>query len=266
MEALTYLKPKSIEEAYETFLGSANNHVLGGGAWIKLSLKNVDTLIELEGIVSRDIVATKDTIQIGAMATLRQMEQHPILANHLGGFLPNVVKRIMGVTVRNVATIGGTIVGAYAFSDLLTALLALDAKLIFHKQGRISLSTYLKNPAVKDILLAVELANVSGKAYFHKIANTSLDFAILNIAIVKHPQGVRITIGSRPAGPQEAVRCAQFLNSRSIVGQEDIEQAAKLASEEISFGSNFRAEANYRQTLAQVYVKRGLTEVFHHES
>lgn len=265
MEVQNYLRPKTIEEAYQALLASPNNHVLGGGAWIKLTLKSVDTLIELEDVVSHNITKTSTGIVIGAMATLREIEQSPILANYLDGYLCHVVNQIMGVAVRNVATIGGTVVGAYAFSDLLTALVALDAKLLFHKNGRVSLSESFNYASERDILTSIELPFLNEKAYFHKISRTSLDFAILNVAVVQHSLGFRIIVGSRPGGPVSAIRAENYLKNLGTIKNEDILHAAQLASEELAFGSNFRAEAEYRKTLAKVYIQRGLTEVLHHE-
>ena len=46
-----------------------------------------------------------------------------------------------------------------------------------------------------------------------------------------------------------------------MITDENIENAAIMASEELTFGSNMRARAEYRKHLCKVLVERGLKEV-----
>ena len=50
MEIKEYLRVKSIEEAYDVLQRDINNKIIGGGAWIKISLKRVNTLISLDDL------------------------------------------------------------------------------------------------------------------------------------------------------------------------------------------------------------------------
>ena len=62
---------------------------------------------------------------IGAMVTLRQLELHPGLAAYTDGAVRESVRHIVGVQLRNLATVGGSIYSRFGFSDVLTMFLAL---------------------------------------------------------------------------------------------------------------------------------------------
>ena len=65
---------------------------------------------------------------LGAMVTLRQLEQHPGLNAYTGDAAEKAVRDIVGVQFRNMATVGGSVWGRFGFSDVLTLLLAMDMR------------------------------------------------------------------------------------------------------------------------------------------
>ena len=69
-----YVKVKTPEEAYE--LNQArSSRIMGGMMWMRLSNARVKTLIDISGLGLDQIEETEDEIRIGAMCTLRQIEQ-----------------------------------------------------------------------------------------------------------------------------------------------------------------------------------------------
>ena len=262
MEIKNYYVAKSLDEALDVLKQHPENHLIGGGAWIKNSLKQINQLIELSNLVSSEITDNGERLDIGAMCTLHQISQCPLLNTLYDGIIAKTCQSVMGITVQNIATIGGTIIGKYAFSDLLTPLLAIDCTLIFHLQGKMKLSEYLSLSHVeKDILLSIQIDKKNSKGYFHKISRTALDFSILNLAVVRENDAFRITVGSRPGIAVYASEANRFLSSNKIIDKEIMMKAAEIAANELSFTSNFRAQADYRKSLAQTYILRGLLEV-----
>ena len=69
-----YVKASSLEEAYE-LNQKRSNVVLGGMLWLKMQKRNVGTAIDLSGLGLDTIEETESEFRIGAMVTLRQMEQ-----------------------------------------------------------------------------------------------------------------------------------------------------------------------------------------------
>ena len=117
---------ESLEEAWQLNQIKANR-VLGGMIWLKLENINVGTAIDLSGLGLDTIEETEDNFSIGAMVTLRQLEEHPGLAAYTRGAVKEALRHIVGVQLRNLATVGGSIYSRFGFSDVLTVLLALNA-------------------------------------------------------------------------------------------------------------------------------------------
>lgn len=262
MEIKNYYVPTSLDDALFVLNQSPDNHVFAGGAWIKNTIKKMDTAIELSSLVGSTIKEYPDIIEIKAMCTLHELEASPILNHYFGGIVAKASQSIMGITVKNIATIGGTIAGKYSFSDLLTVLLALDVTLVFHQKGQVKLSEFLyTNYPQKDILLSINIDKNNTLGYFHKVSRTSLDFAIINVAVTNFNGHYTIVVGARPGTAAYAIKAMNYLSHLNHLTDEEIEKASEIAADELSFASNFRGTKDYRKILASVYVKRGLKAV-----
>jgi CO/xanthine dehydrogenase FAD-binding subunit len=257
-----YLRPSSIEQAYSLLVGGENRHLIAGGAWMKLTLKEADHLIELCGIVSSAIEDHPDYVAIGAMSSLERLVESPLIAALSGGILAKAASSIMGPAVRNIATIGGSVAGGYAFSDLLVALLAMDATLVYYKQGIVTLKDMLEQKRVKDILLEVRLPKTVAKATYTKLSKTALDFAILSVAVLKTETELRIVAGSRPNVAKRAVGAEAWLKNQINITCAILAEAAAMAAKELQFGANIRASEFYRNEVGKVTIERGLKEVY----
>ena len=126
-----YRKVESLEEAYELNQKKANA-VLGGIMWMKMTTRNIQTGIDLSGLGLDTIEETEDAYRIGAMVTLRQIERHEGLNRLTGGAARESVRHIVGVQFRNTATVGGSLYGRFGFSDVLTVMMAMNAKVEPH--------------------------------------------------------------------------------------------------------------------------------------
>ena len=117
-----YKRAESLEEAWQ-LNQKKPNRILGGMIWLKMETINVGTAIDLSGLGLDTIEETEDSFSIGAMVTLRQLEQHPGLAAYTHGAMREAVRHIVGVQLRNLATVGGSIYSRFGFSDVLTMFL-----------------------------------------------------------------------------------------------------------------------------------------------
>jgi CO/xanthine dehydrogenase FAD-binding subunit len=267
MKIQTYHQATSLEEAYWYFSQNANSIIIGGGAWVKQTPKTVDLAIGLDKLGLEGIVETDDAFEIGSMTTLRDIEKNTNIPTLYNGIVAQCIHQIMGVSLRNLATIGGSIMGKFAFSDLMAPLLVVDTILVFHKQGEVLLSDYLNlKDKNKDILVKIMIKKQPGKGYFHKVSSTSLDFSLINVAISVVDKTVKIAVGARPSIAGFAAKASEFLSKQEVITAHLVEEATHIACEELKFGSNHRASAEYRKALAQVYIERGLKEVFELEN
>ena len=74
-----YKRAESLEEAWQ-LNQKKPNRILGGMIWLKMETINVGTAIDLSGLGLDTIEETEEGFSIGAMVTLRQLEQNPGLA------------------------------------------------------------------------------------------------------------------------------------------------------------------------------------------
>ena len=91
-----YKRAESLEEAWQ-LNQKKPNRILGGMIWLKMETINVGTAIDLSGLGLDTIEETEDSFSIGAMVTLRQLEQHPGLAAYTHGAMREAVRHIVGV-------------------------------------------------------------------------------------------------------------------------------------------------------------------------
>ena len=141
-----YVKAESLQQAYE-LNQKKSNRLLGGMLWMKMSSAQIQTAIDLSGLMLDQIEETDEEFRIGCMVTLRQIELHQGLNDWFQEMLRDSVKDIVGVQFRNLATVGGSIFGRFGFSDVLTAFLALDTKVELYRGGIVPLAEFVKMPS-----------------------------------------------------------------------------------------------------------------------
>ncbi len=257
-----YLHASDLAEAYQTLNSVSGSMVLGGCGYLRLGARKIGTAIDLSRLGLDYIRETDDTIEIGAMTSLRSIETHLLTTNLFSGILSNAVKDIVGIQLRNCVTLGGTVAGRYPFSDPLTALMALDTHLQFHNHGRISLAQYMEGKGLKDILEKIIIQKDNTHAAFTSMRKSATDYAVLNVAVAKSVNGFRIVVGSRPGRAKYASNAADYLLQNNL-NAATASEAGKLATQELQFGDNPRGSGEYRKTICPVLVKRALIEVMH---
>lgn len=256
-----YVRPKTLEEAYE--LNQArSSRVMGGMMWMRLGNARVKTIIDLSDLGLDQIEDEGNVIKIGAMCTLRQIEQCEALRELYGDGIAESVRHIVGVQFRNQATIGGSIYGRFGFSDVLTAFLALDTFVELYDGGTIRLSEFVKRRPDKDILLSVIVRKSKRKFRYESIRQTKTDFPVIACSVVTgmvHGQETwYFSVGARP---MKAALVEKEWEIPSDASEEMIADYAKQAAAEFTYGSNMRGSAPYRQHLAEVLIRREMTSI-----
>ncbi|MBF4692635.1 FAD binding domain-containing protein [Fusibacter ferrireducens] len=269
-----WVSPKTIEEAYQIANEKINNRILGGGAFLRLAHDlTIDTAVDLSLLELDEICETEQHFEIGAMTTLRQLETNKSLNDAFENIFRKSLENIVGVQLRNIATIGGTVFAKYGFSDLITALMVLETSLVFYKKGEIALSEYLKTPRAhkrdaKDILIKIKIMKQPIKCSFQMLRNSSSDFAIINAAVSKVDGRYKIVVGARPGVSNFALEAMSIINDKKEVNPENIEGQELIlsaVSDNLIFGTNRFGSQSYRQAMSKVLVKRAIREVNHED-
>lgn len=258
MSVRAYHKPASLAEAADLLAADPKAAIIGGGAFLRLGGRSYETAIDLFDAGLDYVRETDDGLELGAMATFRRLETDPLTVGYADGLLVRAVERIVGVQMRNIVTVGGTVFGRYAFSNLTTALLALGADVVLHVGGRMSLEAFLASrPARGDMLAAVRLPCDPGRAAWRDLTRVRNDYAVLNVAVVRGDTS-RVVVGARPGLAQLCPDAAAIVDAG---GDDAPARAGAAAVAELDFGDDLRASADYRREICGVLVSRAVEEV-----
>lgn len=250
-----YVRAESLEQAYE-LNQKKSNRIIGGMLWLKMSHMSIDKAIDLSGLGLDTIEETPDSFSIGCMVSLRQFETHEGLNRYTKNAVKESVGSIVGVQMRNLATIGGSVYSRFGFSDVCPILETLGASVELFKGGIMPLEQYMKQKHDRDILVRIHIKKyedmncvcLSGR-------NSATDFPVLVCDMSSYGESANAFFS---ATPYTGV-CVPF--DKSILqnaSDEALEQEARRIAKNVPVYSNMRASARYRAELAYVLAKRGL--------
>ena len=254
------LQPSSLEEASAMLTANPETVVLGGCGFLKMGTRRIAKAMDLSRCGLNGIRETELQIELDAMTTLYDIEINPALNRLFDAVLPKAIGNILGVQFRRCATIGASVYSKYGFSDILPALIVLDTEVELMRAGRMSLADFMEKPVVRDILLRVIIHKDSRHAAYQNLRNASADFPIINAAVSQHRGQWTIVGGARPGKAMLAAKTSQYASELSTEQMNVAEIAAK-AAEELTFGSNNKASAEYRRSMFAALAERALEEV-----
>ena len=133
MKIENYFKPKDLNEFFKMTQGHDHWKVVAGGTFVsRQKYVKVHTLIDIQEL-GFDYINDNGDLHIGSMVTFTEfIETNNDYAN---GTLLSSFAKCGPITVRNIATIGGNIMGGYYWNDTTPVLLFLEAKLVFLKES-----------------------------------------------------------------------------------------------------------------------------------
>lgn len=253
-----YIRAQSLEEAWE-LNQKKRNRIVGGMLWMKMGRGSVGTAIDLCDLGLNTIEETEDAFSIGAMVTLRQIEQHAGLNAYTCGAAVKAVQDIVGVQFRNLATVGGSLWGRFGFSDVLTVFLAMDSYVELYKGGLVSLEKFAAMKHDNDILVRLIVRKTPGKFTYQAMRIQRTDFPVLTCAASIVGGETKVVIGARP-------NRAIVLRDTDKLLADGISEAsaaafAQFAAETVPTGGNLRGSSAYRTRLVRVLTQRSLTEL-----
>ena len=237
-----YVKVRDLEEAYELCQKRSS---------LVMTSLTKRVIVDLSGLGLDQIEENQEEFRIGCMCSLRQMEIHSGLNDYFNGIFKECTRHIVGVQMRNCATVGGSIYGRFGFSDILTCMLALDSYVELYKEGIISLQEFAARPVGtkdRDILVRIIIRKDGRKAAYDSQRATRTDFPIIACCVSRLGNYWDISVGARPA----KAKVIRMLDD----GHHSFQQLSEEAVSQFGFGTNLRGSKEYRRALAVVYVRR----------
>ena len=161
------------------------------------------------------------------------------------------LRHIVGVQLRNLATVGGSIYSRFGFSDVLTLFLAMDCSVELYKSGIVPLREYAERPYDRDIVVRLLVRKEAADYCYQSVRNSQTDIPVLTCAAARLQDGsYRFAVGARPL--------------KAVLYEEPAAPAQQLAEtiqQQVVTGSNMRGSAEYRRHLTGVLVRRAAEEL-----
>jgi len=234
-------------------------------------LMDVSKLRELRGIRRDD-----GHIIVGGGTTIAQLLTHPLIAEH-GLPLRQAAAKLGNPLVRNRATVAGNLVNASPAADTAPPLMALSAEVELTSQAgsrRVPLAEFIvgvNKTSIRpdELLTAIRWPTppAQSAAGFYKIGLRKADAcSVINAAAMvawdedNRCQQVRIVIGAAAPKPVRAREAEAALQGQPLT-DDVIAEAAHLAAQATQPIDDIRGTAVYRRRMAQVIVRRLLTQI-----
>ena len=262
-----YERPASVAEAFELLRKGRSSRILGGGVWLRLQNRKIPTVIDLSACgldrIERVEFETArpasegDAWSVGAMVTLHELECHERFNNATCHVFEHAVRDIVGVQMRTLATVGGSLYGRFGFSDVLTALLPLDCEVELAGAGRMPLVEFAASPYKRDILVRLVVRMRDYRASFQCVRRSATDFPVLNVCAAEWGGAWRVAVGARPT--RAVLVAGEALGLPAEFTTNELNAACERLSE-LPMGSNMRGSERYRRHLARELGRRAILE------
>lgn len=241
----------------------------GGTALMPSRDASVHAVVDLGALNLAGIERRERHLHIGAMATLQALASDAAAQTYAKGLLAEAARTCAPRPIRNVATIGGTLVAGGVVSELLLVLLALDAQVEVRATRRRSLALDLFLDAPRAHLGAGIITRVTHSllegplgAALERVARTPNDMAIVNAVglvvragdVCKH---VRLALGGVASRVIRAPAVEAELEGHSW----DAARVARATAEfalSLAPPTDSRGSGDYRRAMVLVAAQRAL--------
>lgn len=272
-----YHRSTTLQEALQLLQTLPDAKLLAGGhsllPMMKLRLASPPHVIDLgriEGL--RYIKDEGRMVAIGALTTHWMIESADLIRAKVP-VLAEAAGKIGDVQVRNVGTIGGSLVHADPAADYPAAVLALEAEIVaLSPRGRRTIPArefftglFATALTADEILLEVRVPSLpprAGGAYL-KFSHPASGFAVVGVAAVVGLDGRgrrdQVRVGITGVGPKAyRATAVENLLSGKTPDDQTVAAAAQHAADGVDVNEDLFASADYRQHLAQVFTKRAI--------
>lgn len=199
----SYHRPATLDEALAllTRPGVVSRPIGGGTVIAAETPERPFEVVDLQALDLAGITAHDDEVVIGSMSRLQEIVDHP----DVPPLFRDLAHREGPNTIRNAATLGGTVAAVDPESELLAGLLVHDAVVVVRRaDGAVEapLDVVLADPTILDgaVVTAVKV-NVPGETAAERTGRTPADRPIVAVAGRLHNGKLRMAatgVATRP--------------------------------------------------------------------
>lgn len=261
MQIREYVKPADLDEAYALLMKGKTNRILGGCTFLKRTNLKIGTAIDLKDCDLDYIRETEEAVCIGAYTSLREIEVSEAVRREFGTVLSEPLEHLIGVQLRNLITIGAHVASRFGFSDIIPALLVLNARVKFFHCGEKFLWDYMREERPeKDIMTEIILPKEGRRSKIQMMRLSYNDYSIFCLAASRVQNNWIVSAGGFPGRAKLAAEVMEKMN-RTCVTKRNAPALAQELAEGFRFGSNYRGSAEYRRELCRVFAQRAIEEL-----
>jgi CO/xanthine dehydrogenase FAD-binding subunit len=246
---IEYHRPVRLDEALSLLARTQPLTLpLGGGTVLSRRRKPDFAVVDLQNLGLNTIEKDGQLLTIGAMVTLEQLFSSNHLPESLGEALRESLRLEGGLNQRQSATVAGCVVACDGRSPFVTALLALDPRLVWAGSEEAQpLGDFLplREEGGSGKLITAVKVPLNAALRFTAVARTPVDRPIVCAAVAVWPSGrTRVTLGGCGKAP--------------ILAMDGPEPGGADASAREAFRSagDEWASAEYRVVVAGTLVRR----------
>ncbi len=266
--AFDYERPTSVDEA----LALLDEHgdeakLLAGGhsllPMMKLRLAYPSVVVDVGRLSDLSYVNdTGDQLAIGALTRHRDVEIHPLVAEH-APLLAAATGHVGDPQVRHRGTLGGSLAHADAAGDHPSALLALGGSVVARsaqggerviEAGDLFTGFLESSLEPTEMIIEIRIPKHTGQGWnFQKFNRRAQDWAIVGVSAQRVDGGARVALVNMHPTPVRAVAV-----EAALAGGADAATAAELAADGMEPSADLNAGVDYRKHLARVLTRRAL--------
>ena len=223
----------------------------------------------------RDIEINGDSLTLGALATLGQLEDSPLLRDRIP-MLAHTIHSVATRRIRSMATLGGALANGDPNQDPPPALIALGAtvQLVSKSASRVCpveelfVDYYETDVRPGEMLASVSIPlPVAGQcgAYVKFLPRTADDYATVSVAVTLRIgaddacEDSRIVLGAAGMTPIRALAAEELLRG-NVLDDGVIRAAAAAVPDAVDPLDDFRGSADYKREMAGVFTRRAILQ------
>jgi carbon-monoxide dehydrogenase medium subunit len=277
-----YAEPERVDEAAALLAARDDARVLAGGTAlvnlmklgvlappIVVSLRRVPGLDRVEHLPGREL-------RVGAMARVRDLERSDVVRAQ-APLLADAARCVATVSVRNRATIGGSVAHADPRSDLPTALLALNATVVLAGPSgtrALPIAEFMRGayetaarPGEIVTHITVPPAVATAAVYARFTTHSLVGHPVLTVAVVLRMAGevcgeARVAVGAVAGAPYRAAAAEEALRGERL-SPELLDEAGRLAAQRAEPVDDASGSRAYKVHLTRVLVRDALVRASH---
>jgi CO/xanthine dehydrogenase FAD-binding subunit len=195
MKNIQWYYPVSLAET-SSLLEKKSNVLHGGGTHLSgRDLSGVEGIICLKKLGLDYVKKDNSMIEIAAMTSYAEVVKamNAISPDHI---LVKALKNAANTPCRNRITVGGSIAYVPKWSDLIGALLALDATLVLigKKSGEFSVADYLVTKELQEqtLISTVKVKDTPHRSYHYRDVKTVNDMPLFTVTVLLEFNGTSI--------------------------------------------------------------------------